>query len=181
MLPWRIKAPSRDIVDCDDFTLNLLMSNFVSTTSNMVFTRKVYEKTGGMRNLRFAHDWDFLLRVVRHFQCELVESPLLQYRTHQSNTISSNREWMLFEICWIFAVHVKYFTAKIFSPSGQADSLINEIEFLSNSINTQGNDKVLWMLVHYLNESGSTGEMLAEECLLDNESMRSAFTRHITK
>lgn len=180
MLPWSIKQPERSIPASNEFTLNLLMTNFVSTTSNIVFTRRLYEKTGGMRNLRFVHDWDFLLRAARHFRCKLIEKPLLQYRIHQTNTISSNRAWMLFEICWIFAVHLKCFTGELFFHPTDTDSLPDEINFLAHSINLQGNDKVMWMLLQYFDERKKLGEAYPEETLLYDERMRSAFIRHAT-
>jgi glycosyltransferase involved in cell wall biosynthesis len=179
MLPWPIKQPERSLTPSSEFALNLLMTNFVSTTSNIVFTRKLYEKTGGMRNLRFVHDWDFLLRAARHFRCELIESPLLQYRTHQTNTISSNRSWMLFEICWIYAVHLKHFTAEIFHPSTNVDGPLDEITFMAHSINLQRNDKVLWMLLQYFEAHKKKGEISPEEKLIDNENLRNMFVRHI--
>lgn len=180
MLPWRIETPKHGMTEIDAFTLHLLMSNFVSTTSNMVFTRKLYEAIGGMRNLRYAHDWDYLLRTVRHFRCKLIERPLLQYRTHQTNTISSNRSWMLFEICWIFAVHLKYFTNIMFPRPVDSDGLSKELNFLAKSINTQGNEKMLWMLNQYFNESEMQGVDEAAEALLDDETMRGVFIRHIS-
>ena len=44
----------------DGFGLNLW--NFVATTSNILMRRSLYDKIGGMRNLRCAYDWDFMLR-----------------------------------------------------------------------------------------------------------------------
>lgn len=176
MLPWAFTPPSIRPTGVDEFTLNLLMTNFVSTTSNIVFTRRLYEKTGGMRNLRFVHDWDFLLRAAQNFRCELIEMPLLQYRTHEANTISSNRTWMLFEICWIFAVHMKRFVGKVFPNS---TSISDEIEFLAHSVNVQGNDKVLWMLLQYFDANKKTDEMPAEEMLMNNECLRNLFIGHI--
>ena len=178
MLPWRIKAPKTSLPPTDAFRLNLVMSNFVSTTSNMVFTRRLFDDIGGMRNLRFAHDWDFLLRAVREYRCELIDRPLLQYRTHQTNTISSNRAWMLFEICWIYAVHLRYFTKEFFSGTDH-EVVKNEIGFLTQSINLQGNDKVMWIMLQYLNErAGHGGDVVAEK-LLDDERLRREFIQHI--
>ena len=179
MLPWALTPPSFNTAQIDEFTLNLLMTNFVSTTSNIIFTRRLYEKTGGMRNLRFVHDWDFLLRAAQNFRCELVEMPLLQYRTHETNTISSNRTWMLFEICWIFAVHLKPFTRKLFSNSTDIDCLSAEIDFLAHSINLQGNDKVLWLLIQYLDKLKKIGSSSPEETLIDNEDLRNVFIRQV--
>jgi glycosyltransferase involved in cell wall biosynthesis len=180
MLPWAIKQPAFRTTRVDEFTLNLLMTNFVATTSNMVFTRKLYEIIGGMKNLRFVHDWDFLLRAAQNFRCELIERPLLQYRTHQTNTISSNRAWMLFEICWIYAVHLKHFTEKLFPQTTDTNSSPEEINFLAQSINLQGNDKVLWMLLHYLDERKKFGVMTPEDFLTHDEQLRSSFLSYIT-
>lgn len=179
MLPWTINQPKPDLLGVDEFTRNLLMTNFVSTTSNIVFTRKLYEQIGGMRNLRFVHDWDYLLRAALNFRCELIEKPLLQYRTHQTNTISSNRAWMLFEICWIFAVHLKRYSAEIFRLPSDTDGLSKEVDFLSNSVNLQGNEKVMWMLLQYLSENEKAGEISPEEKLIENEKMRNVFIRLI--
>ncbi len=175
MLPWSFSPPKKEIAGVDKFTLNLLMSNFVSTTSNVVFTRKLYDEIGGMRNLRFVHDWDFLLRAAKKFRCELIEHPLLQYRTHTTNTISSNRAWMLFEICWIYAVHLKSFTGKMFPT---AESFADEISFLSESINLQGNHKVMWMALQFINgENGVAFER--EQDLINNAQLRSELIRYI--
>lgn len=180
MLPWPIKQPEPRIAVSDEFALNLLATNFVSTTSNVIFTRKLYEKIGGMRNLRFVHDWDFLLRVVRQFKCELIEKPLVQYRVHQANTISANRAWMLFEICWIFAVHLRGFE-ETFSPL-----LVDEftpskkIKFLADSINLQGNDKVFWLLLRHFEDCKKLGAGFPEDTLLDDKDLCSVFVQHIT-
>ena len=179
MRPWALKQPTQSYDQINDFTLNLLTSNFVSTTSNIVFTRKLYEKTGGMKNLRFAHDWDFLLRAAKNFKCELIEVPLLQYRIHQNNTISSNRAWMLFEICWIFAVHLNQFTTKIFSQSSSFINLVEEINFYSQSVNLQGNDKVMWMLLQYISDRKKKGELTPEDNLIENEALRNLFIKQI--
>ena len=176
MLPWSFSPPKTEIAGVDKFTLNLLMSNFVSTTSNVVFTRKLYEETGGMRNLRYVHDWDFLLRVAEKFRCELIELPLLQYRTHTTNTISTNRAWMLFEICWIYASHLKRFTRKMFP---KAESFADEITFFSESINLQGNDKVMWMMMQYLDDRAKQGDVNPEGSFMENEMLRGEFIKHI--
>lgn len=150
MLPWPISAPSVELTSADVFAANLLQSNFVSTTSNIVFTRKLYEGVGDMSNLRFVHDWDFLLRAVINFRCELVEIPLLQYRIHKKNTITSNRAWMLFEICWIYAVHYIPVMHKLKQNPPKQSRDGDEIDFMAHSINLQGNDKVLWMILQFI-------------------------------
>ncbi len=178
MLPWPIEMPRSQSANANVFALHLLASNFVATTSNVVFTRRLYETVGGMRNLRFAHDWDFLLRCARQFRCALLEEPQLQYRIHKRNTISSNRAWMLFEICWIFAVHSGKFSEDIFGRDS-ADYL-HGTSFLANAINVQGNEKVLRMLLQHFEAQRNAGVVQPEEFLLDDRAARESFIEHIT-
>lgn len=175
MLPWSVAVNKNTSNRVDDFAYNLLITNFVSTTSNIVFTRNLYNFVGGMRNLRFVHDWDFLLRAAKNYRCVLIEEPLLKYRTHQTNTISSNRGWMLFEICWIYAVHLRSFLKNISSGNECSARLSVEINFLVKSINLQNNDRLMWMLLYYLDEFKHQGIANPEELLLEDKALRSSF------
>ena len=129
MEPWVVPHPELSYKNTEDFKLNLIMTNFTSTTSNFLFTKNLYEKIGGMRNLRFAHDWDFALRAAEVTECVLIEKPLMQYRVHNSNTISSNRKWMLFEIAWMWAANLERFYGKlIFKEKKDQKDIINLVE-----------------------------------------------------
>jgi hypothetical protein len=82
---------------------------------------------------------------------------------------------MLFEICWIYAVHLKSFTGKMFPT---AESFADEISFLSESINLQGNHKVMWMALQFINgENGVAFER--EQDLINNAQLRSELIRYI--
>jgi len=175
MLPWPTMPPGGRLAAVDAFVINLLQSNFVSTTSNIVFTRRLYESVGGMVPLRFAHDWDFLLRAVRSFRCELIEQPLLQYRIHSSNTISSNRSWMLFEICWIYAVHLNPVMARLLPASPDVSQVAAEAAFMAGSVNLQGNDKVMWMIQQFIERQCRAGYADPELLLLEYEALRQEF------
>lgn len=175
MLPWPTMPPGRGLAAVDTFAINLLRSNFVSTTSNVVFSRRLYVAVGGMKPLRFAHDWDFLLRAVCSFRCELIEQPLLQYRKHSSNTISSNRSWMLFEICWIYAVHLNPVLARLLSASADISQVAAEAAFVAGSVNLQGNDKVMWMIQQFIDRQRRAGYADPELLLLDWEALRQEF------
>jgi len=179
MLPWPIKNPQRTFAASDSFSKNLLMTNFVSTTSNVVFSRRLYSRIGGMRNLRFAHDWDFLLRAAKHFRCELISQPLLQYRIHSTNTISSNRAWMLFEICWVLAVGMMAYEGDLLYGSEDRDLLVADVHALAESINTQGNDRIVWMIRQFIDARRKRGEEEPELTLLDDKLLRDAFVEHI--
>ncbi|SAL66480.1 glycosyl transferase family 2 [Caballeronia arvi] len=179
MLPWPIANPGRTFAATDSFAKNLLMTNFVSTTSNVVFSRALYERVGGMRNLRFAHDWDFLLRAAKEFRCELIAQPLMQYRIHSSNTISSNRAWMLFEICWVLAVGMMRFEGDLLYSSDDRDALIADVQALAESINVQGNDRIVWMIRQFVDSRRKLGDPEAETRLLDDKALRDAFIEYI--
>lgn len=179
MLPWPTTPPEGRLAAVDAFAINLLQSNFVSTTSNIVFSRKLYESVGGMANLRFAHDWDFLLRAVRGFRCELIERPLLQYRVHATNTISSNRAWMLFEICWIYAVHAGAVMNRLLPAEAGAEFAGAEARFMGSAINLQGNDKVMWMIQQFIDRQRLAGRQDPELLLLDDAVLRQEFISFI--
>lgn len=75
----------------DDLSLALINGNFLMTTSNLFLRREVFADLGMFANLRYAHDLDFLLRLIAHGrEILLLDQPLLQYRVHASNTISEN-------------------------------------------------------------------------------------------
>lgn len=179
MLPWPIPNPQRTFAASDSFAKNLLMTNFVSTTSNVVFSRRLYERIGGMRNLRFAHDWDFLLRAAKQFPCELIPQPLMQYRIHSSNTISSNRAWMLFEICWVMAVGMMMFEGDLLYASDERDAMIADVHALAESINVQGNDRLVWMIRQFADARRKRGEAEPELRLLDDKVLRDAFIEYV--
>jgi len=179
MLPWPITPLHGQLTVLDAFTINLLQTNFVSTTSNMVFSRRLYESIGGMANLRFVHDWDFLLRAVCDFRCELIEMPLLQYRIHATNTISSNRAWMLFEICWVYAVHTSAVMSRLLRVATDAEFARAEVNFMGSAINLQGNDRVLWMILQFMKQQRRAGCQDPEMLLLENATLRQEFIRYI--
>jgi hypothetical protein len=115
----------------EDLRMVLLTENYWATTSNYVFTRACLERVGGFFPLRYAHDWDFALRIAQDARLLLVPYPLLSYRVHQTNTINENKAAMIFEICWILAVHLPaaiqtdWFQAK--DPTIRFDQLLNSI------------------------------------------------------
>ncbi len=159
-----------------DFALNLLSSNFVSTTSNMLFRRNLYQKVGGMRNFRFSHDWDFMLRLAPDFACSVVPEPLMDYRLHGSNTISSNRRWMLFEVVWTLVVNLhRYRKHALFGPQLDIFSLKSEIESFSQSLHVNGLDKLFWVLLTYFETRRAHMGPAAEEELLNDAELRQVF------
>ena len=177
MAPWPVAHPHATFQATDDFLLNLVMSNFISTTSNMVFRSSVYQKLGGMRNLRFAHDWDFALRVALSYPCKILEEALMKYRIHSSNTISSHRKHMLFEIVWIYAMHLPALGSRIF---GEVPNPAR-IQILLESINLQSNDRLLWALQAFISHAAASGDPSPELQFLENTPLRESFFSYITE
>ncbi len=177
MEPWAIARPELSFKASDDFKLNLLMANFTSTTSNFLFTRELYEKIGGMRNLRFAHDWDFALRAAEVTECMMIEKPLMEYRIHNNNTISSDRKWMLFEIAWMWAANLDRFFGKEIFAGDDMDSIVK----LAESINLQGNDKIFWMIKVFIDAQRAKGVENPEEVLLDNAEIRNRMLEYVVE
>lgn len=71
-----------------DLSLALINANFIMTTSNLVLRRSVFDEVGYFSALRYAHDLDFLLRLLLdNKRIHIAEKPLLAYRIHSANTI----------------------------------------------------------------------------------------------
>jgi glycosyltransferase involved in cell wall biosynthesis len=65
----------------------LCSENVLLTTSNMIFTKNLFQKLGGFRDLRYCHDWDFALRACIIGRPGFSHLPLTRYRIHPANTI----------------------------------------------------------------------------------------------
>lgn len=104
--PWLLEFPERSFRGGTDLKSALLTENYWSTTSNFVYRREAYEQIGDYRPLRYTHDWDYALRLARSARMVLLPEPLIRYRIHPTNTIRENQAAMIFEICWILAVHL---------------------------------------------------------------------------
>jgi glycosyltransferase involved in cell wall biosynthesis len=178
MEPWPVRNKHLSMAALDDYALNALMSNFVSTTSNMVFRRELYEAIGGMRNLRFAHDWDFLLRACAEHKCVNIDEALLSYRVHNSNTISSNRKAMLFEVCWMFAANMDRFLARLLPDLARETLQSNHLRLLE-SINLQGNDHIFWLLYWHIGNLRGQGIQNPEEIYLQDADLRASIIEYI--
>ena len=64
----------------------LMDFNFAISTGNFVFTKSLYQKIGGFRDLKFCHDWDFILQSLRFAEPLFITQKLYFYRFHGDNT-----------------------------------------------------------------------------------------------
>jgi glycosyltransferase involved in cell wall biosynthesis len=145
-VPWILESPERSYRAGNDraagsLAAALLTENYLGSSSNFVFTRACYQAVGEFRPLHYMHDWDFALRAARVTPLSLLPEPLLRYRMHAQNTIRQDQAAMVFELCWILAVHL---------PNAFAPGHAPEVEFLErmlNSIYTYGCDRILNVLL----------------------------------
>jgi glycosyltransferase involved in cell wall biosynthesis len=87
--------------------ISLMNENFATTTSNFVFKKSLWSNIGGFAELRYCHDYEFLLksflfgnvfydRAVKH----------INYRTHDANTISESIKKIQKEISAVIAASI---------------------------------------------------------------------------
>jgi glycosyltransferase involved in cell wall biosynthesis len=156
MEPWPLAASRETFQGTPDARLNLLQTNYLSTSSNFVFRRSTWNAHRPLRALRFAHDWEFALRVARTDKVELVPQPLLEYRVHAHNTIRQDRRAMEFEILWVLAANIAGYLQAGERPP-EAGSRLNFLKRLFASVQTFGHDRTFWLLVAL---AGSAGDDL---------------------
>lgn len=106
--PWYDEVLSY-FKQCREISLALINGNFLMTTSNFVFRRRLLDEIGYFAPLRYAHDLDFALRALaRGKRFALAEESLLLYRIHDDNTISENHaevrlEWAIVTAAFLAA------------------------------------------------------------------------------
>lgn len=66
-----------------------LASNVAISTGNFLFDRRLFDEVGPFRNLRYCHDWDFLLQSLLVTEPLYVPDSVYNYRIHGSNTFRS--------------------------------------------------------------------------------------------
>lgn len=142
--PWLLDRPELSFRAGNDLKTALLVENYWSTTSNFVFRRAWFDRVGCFIPLRYTHDWDFAIRMAHETEIFMLDEPLLYYRVHDKNTIRDNRAAMIFEICWILAVHLPVETRCPWFGDLWSSQ---RVEQLLHSIYTFGCDRVLNILL----------------------------------
>lgn len=94
-----------------DLALSLMNGNFIMTTSNLVIRRSVFQEIGYFQPLRYAHDLDFMLRVLIHGEEIIIhDEPLIAYRIHPGNTIREEHAKVRVEWAYCCAVFLYAFS-----------------------------------------------------------------------
>ncbi len=102
-----LRSAEADYQKSGDLLLSLLRDNFVCTSSNFFFRRRLLVEIGHFRDLRYVNDLDFLVRSLTRCQGIFCDRELLAYRQHGDNTISERKfekeaDFVL-EVAWVLA------------------------------------------------------------------------------
>lgn len=143
MLPCNVDNPTNTFLSSNDPIENLLMFNYVATTSNFFFNRSFIDKVGFFSNLRYVHDWDYLLRIAKDYPICIIPEVLLKYRVHPTNTIKENYSRMILEICWILAKNYPSILPSITTKKSTDSDRFQFYERLYNSIQVYDCEKIL--------------------------------------
>lgn len=87
--PWRMwynHATLLNIQDHDCVSQTLLYGNIAVSTGNFFVHRSLFEEAGYFNDLRYCHDWDFLLRACMVEEPVVLREKLYKYRIHGNNT-----------------------------------------------------------------------------------------------
>lgn len=101
--PLPIEVEGKPLLSKKDFVPLLLNQNYLATTTNMAFKKSLFLETGGFRDFRYAHDWDFALRAAFLGSPIWSAAPLAAYRLHGKNTNLEVSPHANGEICRLFA------------------------------------------------------------------------------
>ncbi|WP_250481594.1 MULTISPECIES: glycosyltransferase [unclassified Caballeronia] len=103
--------------------LSLVNENYVATTSNMVFSRRLWEASGGFQPLRYCHDLDFLMFAFEFGSVILdLDEEHIVYRVHQGNTIKEDLSRVRVEIAAVIADALHQSGPRLLSPEfGERD------------------------------------------------------------
>lgn len=72
-----------------DVRAALLQSNIAISTGNLIFSKRIFNALGPFADLKYVHDWDFVLRSTLFADPIYVADDLYFYRIHGSNSFSS--------------------------------------------------------------------------------------------
>lgn len=129
--------------DSKILTLDLLAGNFLKTTSNLFCRKTCFETVGIFRNLRYAHDYDFFLRLSINCNVALIKDPLLKYRSHEDNTLKECKAATDLECSLVILDFLMKYDLGTFLTNIDPTLLIK----LFNSVNTYRAEKILFILM----------------------------------
>lgn len=106
---WRWYNDVLKLFEQKEFLVAAFSQNILVSTSNYFMRREVFDKVGMFSGLRYAHDWDMLLRLAQHYKIHLLKEYLLHYRVHEFNTVLETGSMAKtgFEVNWLIAENIR--------------------------------------------------------------------------
>jgi glycosyltransferase involved in cell wall biosynthesis len=95
--------------DYPSLSFAFLQKQIALSTGNFVFARELFELVGGFADLKYCHDWDFILQSTRYAEPHHVDEDLYRYRVHATNTFN--------ELSGIAAAETEFVLQRFFSNS----------------------------------------------------------------
>ena len=144
---WQGHAPETSFKGANNMVLDLLAGNFLTTTSNLFCRKEIFTTTGFFGDLRYAHDYDFFLRLCSDHATHLIEKPLVKYRIHGLNTVKENEAVVNFEVGLVLArFFLEYGPAKIL---GTRSDISSDMTKFINSINPLNTDRMIMTMLFF--------------------------------
>ena len=126
--------------------LSILNENFIATTSNMFFSKKIWQKANGFMPLRYCHDLEFLMFVFKNGACRIDSCDHIRYRIHSQNTIKENLNRVRVEIASVIAASIIEYDMDLIGESNLDKHLMFK-EFLRNK---NLSDLIIFLIMVYL-------------------------------
>lgn len=132
--PW-FRTAVENLKAKRDVGLALIDANYLMTTSNFFMRRSLIETVGDFAPMRYTHDLEFALRCrARGVRFCFIDTPLMKYRFHDSNTISESHDRVRME--WALCVAL-YLTLMSDEPQGRDPAYRASIDEILNRHNLQ--------------------------------------------
>ena len=123
---------------CRSLDLALLNENYVTTTSNMVFSRELWRNCKGFQQLRYCHDLDFIVTALCSYGVMIdLECTHTLYRVHKKNTIKENIQKIRLEIAAVMANAMKTNSSRLINPENFSADILLFSEMLKSKNNAE--------------------------------------------
>lgn len=87
--PWKVWYERNVFSSCINATMGfqLIQDNLSVSSGNLFFSRRIYEKVGEFKDLKLAHDYDYVMRALFYAEPVFIIDKLYYYRLHSTNTL----------------------------------------------------------------------------------------------
>jgi glycosyltransferase involved in cell wall biosynthesis len=140
---WVDHDPASSFKGEEKIILDLLAGNFLLTTSNLFCRKTIFSDIGYFSQLRYAHDYDFFLRLCYHFRVHIESKALLKYRQHPKNTIKESEAETNFETGLVLSDFLMKYDISEYFPD---HNIYLNMQKFFNSINSHDSERMMMTL-----------------------------------